>query len=151
MPRPVDIAVIISRMMVDLAVSIHQQEPYRRRNLGAALEEMYVGFVLNTAAGSNRPLTPTEIAERLSIPRSNVRRHLNTLKQAGRVRQIGNGYMTDLDQLNGNAVPELFKDTKHIVTKTSWELTRLRFDGIDDDGDDAADDISRRRRPLTLD
>jgi DNA-binding transcriptional ArsR family regulator len=131
MPRPADIAVIISEMMVDLAVLIHQHEPYRRRNLGASLEEMFVSFMLNAAAGANRPLTPTEIAERLSIPRSNVRRHLNTLREAGRLRQVGNGYMTDLDQLNGNALPERFKDTKSIVTKASWELTRLRLD----DGD----------------
>jgi DNA-binding transcriptional ArsR family regulator len=135
MPRHADIAVIVSQMMIDLAVLIHQHDPYRRRNLGAALEEIYVSFMLNAAAGRNQPLTPTEIAEHLSIPRSNVRRHLNTLRDAGRLRQIGNGYMTDLDRLNDIAPPERFKETKRIVNRASWELTRLRFD--DDDRDDS--------------
>jgi DNA-binding transcriptional ArsR family regulator len=131
MPRPVDIAVIISQMMVDLALLIHEHEPYRRRNLGAALEEIFVSLLLNATAGEDRPLTATEIAEHLSVPRSNVLRHLKTLERAGRLRKIGTSYMTDLERLNAMTPSERYEQTRRIVVQAGYALAKLRGDDQD--------------------
>lgn len=108
-------------MMIDIARLVHGLEPYRRRNLGAALEEMYVSLLLNVAAGKDAPITSTEIATALSIPRTNVLRHLKTLKSAGRLRTMGRSYMTDLNYFDATKEDRAQK-SRRIVIETALAL-----------------------------
>jgi len=78
---PFDASLTIAQMMLDVAhLARSTGEPYRReRHIGPALELMYIMMTVLVASRDGKPIHASEIARRLDMPCTNVRRHLGTL------------------------------------------------------------------------
>lgn len=79
-------ATIVSSMM--LTVIQHMHGDFDHKHPGAILEQLIVAFVFWGRDTISRPLTVTEVAKILRIPRSNVDRAVDVLNQQGLIREI---------------------------------------------------------------
>lgn len=120
-------------MMVELARLIHQNTPYRQRNFGAALEQMFVSFAVIGATGAGKAMNPSEIASLLSMPRTNVVRHMKALADAGRVRVVGSSYLANLDGLDDFLTPDRIERLRRVVTATARKVARASRSSDDDE------------------
>jgi DNA-binding MarR family transcriptional regulator len=77
----------MARMMLAILKAAH--EGRQEKHIGQILERMLVSLVIIDSADQGAPATATEIANRLGIPRSNVRRAIDALVATGRVQKIG--------------------------------------------------------------
>ena len=90
---------IVGRLTV--ACFVAMRSGYARKHLGAVFEELLVALAIriNDDLGMP-PLTASDIAKHLGVPRSNVRRCLDVLIGEGVVRKNGErGYRGELDWL----------------------------------------------------
>jgi DNA-binding transcriptional ArsR family regulator len=101
----------LARMYVDLSLAFHAtafpvNEPPEETDANLALIAATV--MMGHAAG--RPMNASQIASRIRVPRSSVRRRLETLTDLGLIRRIDDTYY--LDERRARRVPR----------KTSFEL-----------------------------
>lgn len=121
---PLDASTTIARMMLDVAhLARSKGEPYRHeRHIGPALELMYVMMTVLVATGGGKPIHATELAKRLDMPRTNVRRHLATLVASGRVGVIGRAYVAT-DRVNKDpAMQAMLRETARIIVDAAQDL-----------------------------
>jgi hypothetical protein len=121
---PLDASTTIARMMLEVAhLARSKSELYRReRHIGPALELMYVMMTVQVATRDGKPIHATELAKRLDMPRTNVRRHLATLVAGGRVAVIGQAYVAT-DRVNHDpAMQALLRETVHIIVDAAQDL-----------------------------
>jgi IclR helix-turn-helix domain len=122
---PFDASTTIAKMMLDVAhLARGKGEPYRReRHIGPALELMYVMMTVLVATRDGKPIHASEIARRLDMPRTNVRRHLGTLVASGRLSVIGQSY-APTDYVNKDpAMQAVLRETVQIIVKAAQNLS----------------------------
>ncbi len=89
---------ILARLMVEWFSAL--RVGYDRKHIGAVAEELLVASVIRINDDDRLPpLTPTDIAKRLNLPRSNVRRCLDVLIEEGVAAKSGAGYRGKIDWL----------------------------------------------------
>ncbi|HTO60166.1 MAG TPA: helix-turn-helix domain-containing protein [Bradyrhizobium sp.] len=114
-------------MMLDVAhLARGKGEPYRReRHIGPALELMYIMMTVLVATRDGKPIHASEIARRLGMPRTNVRRHLGTLVASGRLAVIGQAY-APTDFVNKDpAMQAVLRDAVQIIVNAAQKLSGL--------------------------
>jgi biotin operon repressor len=126
-PRPTDIANAGSRMLLALLYSIYdlRYREHHPHNIGKVIELMFVSFTISIGTRDNKPLTSSEIARKLRMPRTSVLRHIRALIAAGRVHQVGGRYLTDLDYLDSLITEEQFAFSRKVVGTCHEEWLRL--------------------------
>jgi hypothetical protein len=107
--RFADFAVVGNRMILSLLAMVYARrykklapkKTKRPAHFGSTLELMVVSMHLAVATRDGKPPTPTEIADRLLIPWSNVKRHLEHLTKNGvAIRVNRRRYASDLNVLD---------------------------------------------------
>ena len=113
-------------MMVDLALDIHENEPYRQKRFGAALEQIFINLAVIAATGEGEVLSVSKIVTRLQnkVPRTNVNRHLKELAAVGRVRAVGTSYVANLDTLDTFMTPDRLERVRRLVSATARKVSR---------------------------
>lgn len=99
--RLADLAICSNRMLIQLlrliwSVGYHDVHNHP----GGAVEMMLVSMQTAIATREGNPMTASEIATELTMPYSNVGRHLEHLVRLGRVKRVKRRYVHDLDQLD---------------------------------------------------
>jgi DNA-binding MarR family transcriptional regulator len=108
--RFADFAIVGNRMILSLLAMVYarrykklapKQQAKRPAHFGSTLELMVVSMHLSVVTRDGKPATPTEIANKLLIPWSNVKRHLDHLTKNGAARRVNRRrYASDLDVLD---------------------------------------------------
>ena len=116
---------IISRLTV--ACFVAMRSGYDRKHLSAVFEELLVGLVIrvNDDLGAP-PITASDIARHLGVPRSNVRRCLDLLIGEGVIRKEGQyGYRGELDWLAARIDAEYFLKIRDAIIAAADQLQAL--------------------------
>ena len=116
---------IIGRLTV--ACFVAMRSGYARKHLGAVFEELLVGLAIriNDDLGMS-PLTASDIAKHLGLPRSNVRRCLDALIEEGVIRKDDEcGYRGELDWLASRIDAEYFIKIRDAIITAADELKAL--------------------------
>ena len=125
-------------MMVDLALLIYQHPHYhriyqhpnnhrrrqRRNHLGAELELIFVSLAVTAATKEGKALNVSDIERQLSIPRTNIDRHLKVLAKVGRIRRVGSSYLADLNAFDEFLTPDRLDRVRRIVTETARKVSK---------------------------
>jgi DNA-binding transcriptional ArsR family regulator len=99
--RLADIAIAADRMLIELLHLIwFVGYAGEGKHPGSSMELMLVSMATAIATQDGDPMTASEIAKKLGMPRSNVDRHLKRLVATGRVHLDQRRYVHDLDQLD---------------------------------------------------
>lgn len=93
-------AAVVEEMLLDLLRLIYQAQHWpcakaarRGQEVRGNPQLMFIAMYIAAATARQTPVHATQIARDLLIPRGTVRRHLATLRIAGRVNRIGNRYV----------------------------------------------------------
>jgi DNA-binding transcriptional ArsR family regulator len=120
---------IIARLTV--ACFVAMRSGYPRKHIGAVFEELLVALAIriNDDLGMP-PLTASDIAKHLGLPRSNVRRCLDALISEGVIRkEADGGYRGELDWLASRIDAEYFLKIRDAVITAADELKALDAPG----------------------
>lgn len=126
---------IVSRLTV--ACFMAMRSGYARKHIGAVFEELLVALTIRVADSLGGPsLTASDISKHLGLPRSNVRRCLESLIGEGVIRREGsNGYRGEMDWLASRIDAEYFLKIRDAIITAADELKAL-----DSPRDDAVDE-----------
>jgi IclR helix-turn-helix domain len=119
----------IARLTV--ACFVAMRSGYPRKHIGAVFEELLVALAIriNDDLGMP-PLTASDIAKHLGLPRSNVRRCLDALISEGVIRkEADGGYRGELDWLASRIDAEYFLKIRDAVITAADELKALDAPG----------------------
>lgn len=100
---------------------------YERKHLGAVFEELLVALAIrvNDDFGAP-PITASDIARHLGVPRSNVRRCLDLLIDEGVIRKEGeHGYRGELDWLAARIDAGYFRKIHDAIIIAADQLKAL--------------------------
>jgi hypothetical protein len=120
---------IIARLTVTCFVAM--RSGYPRKHIGAVFEELLVGLAIriNDDLGMP-PLTASDIAKHLGLPRSNVRRCLDALIGESVIRkEADGGYRGELDWLASRIDAEYFLKIRDAVITAADALKTLDAPG----------------------
>ncbi|MHC2534248.1 helix-turn-helix domain-containing protein [Bradyrhizobium diazoefficiens] len=86
---------IVSRMMITIVKQL--QRDYRRKHIGQSFEELLVAMKVRAHEDAGKPpITISDVAKFLNMPRSNARRALEAvIHHQGIIRKDGRGFITD--------------------------------------------------------
>ena len=127
--RPaVDTVAPVAEMVIEIIRLAH--ESHRRRfakkknnnHPGNSMELLLVLFVVMIATAKNKPTNASQIEKALSIPYSNVARHLRELSEVGLITAVGSHYLANVEQLDNDITPGRVKRLADIVLATGERL-----------------------------
>jgi hypothetical protein len=100
--RLCDFAIASNQMLIELQLVIWSVGySHINKHPGASGELMLVSMQSAIATRQGAPMTASEIAVKLRMPYSNVKRQLDHLIADGRVKRVKRRYIHDLDRLDG--------------------------------------------------
>jgi hypothetical protein len=116
---------IVGRLTV--AGFVAMRSGYARKHIGAVFEELLVSLAIRVVDDLGAPsLTVSELSRRLGLPRSNVRRCLNSLISEGVIRKEGEfGYRGELDWLASRVDADYFLKIRDAIIVAADELKAL--------------------------
>lgn len=96
-------------------------------HFGSGLELMAVSMRLSIWTRDGKPISYTEVARRLHMPASNVKRLLETLIADGSAIRVGKGYCADLDRLDTFASMQRLDAATKLLEDTLEQWAQLRI------------------------
>lgn len=131
--RRADAAVVVSRLHKNLTEAIIKREPYRSVPFTVAMELLSIMSLVVLTTKEGHPLNRTQIAVRLSIPRTTVFRRLRTLMESGRVTtatspHLSNEtiYLANFDHYDEVITPDVIQDWHNLAVGAAHDLGELR-------------------------
>ncbi|SDC05741.1 IclR helix-turn-helix domain-containing protein [Bradyrhizobium brasilense] len=115
----------IARLWIELSQQLERTMiPSTRARPSARSGLVQVGTAVFIGTVEDRPMTATNVADYIGIPRSTVIRHLRTLRRDGRVQEIGGAlYRTSSRQLE-RMLRQDHRTAVKLVRSTSERLSR---------------------------
>jgi DNA-binding transcriptional ArsR family regulator len=104
---------------------------FTRKHIGSVFEELLIAMTIrvNDEFGAP-PLTASDIAKHLGLPRSNVRHRLRELTANGIIRREGEyGYRGELDWLAARIDADYFLTFKQAIITAADELRAIDNEG----------------------
>jgi hypothetical protein len=116
---------IVGRLLVECFVAV--RSGYARKNVGAVFEELLVAMMIRMSDDLGvPPRSASDISRYLGLPRSNVRRCLESLVREGVVRKVNeNGHTGELDWLASRIDAEYFLKIRDGIIAAAEALKAL--------------------------
>ena len=116
---------IVGRLLVECFVAM--RSGYARKHVGAVFEELLVAMMIRMSDEVGAPpRTASNISRSLGLPRSNVRRCLDSLISEGVIRKEGeHGYRGELDWLASRIDADYFLKIRGAIITAADELKAL--------------------------
>jgi hypothetical protein len=116
---------IVGRVLVECFVAM--RSGYGRKHIGAVFEELLVAMTIRMSDDLGAPpRSASDISRYLGLPRSNVRRCLDSLISEGVVRRVNdNGHTGQLDWLASRIDAEYFLKIRDVIIAAADELKAL--------------------------
>ena len=116
---------VLCRLMIDIMRTVHGAYAPDTDRFGTRLETFFIGLCVALGDIEDKPLTVTQIAVYMSVPRTTVIRRLNQLQKWGLIEHRRHRYYIREKTLNSFIGMRSYQQVRHILGKATEELTVL--------------------------
>ena len=102
-----------------------QRVHFPRYRFGTVLEAIPVGLCVFQAQAAGRPMTASQVATALEMPRNTAARKLGLLHHLGLVEKHGRVYVVVPDRVNRPEVLKEFEKLMDLFRRTSNEIEKM--------------------------
>ncbi|WLA74225.1 hypothetical protein QIH77_03030 [Bradyrhizobium diazoefficiens] len=116
---------VLCRLMIDIMRRLHGAYAPPNELFGNRLETFFIGLCIAVGQFENKPFSVAKVAAYMRVPRTTVKRRLETLQEWRLIQRQGRTYYLDAKALNSLLGMRSYQNIRKLIEKAAAELTVL--------------------------